>query len=1302
MSIPRIWLKHRPSLPIAKRAVLDCAILENRTLFSATPLDPALVLDPAAELDAPSPLEAPDDPSAIDSDDFAAPLELVFIDAAVDDPHLLIDGLLNASTDRELRVFQLDGSENGIQQISDVLVGFTDLHAIHLVSHGTEGQIRLGNQWLHQGNLEDYADEFASWNAALVEDADLLLYGCDVAASEVGQEFVDALGVMCGCDVAASIDDTGNMAAGGDWQLEYSTGRIDPGSLFTTNIQHGWQHLLALQTVRDEFATASYNNNDGSSSWDGNWIEADLNGGGATGGNIQIIGQQLRVDANNAGDNIYREVDLSAAVTASLSFDFDNQLGSGGVVHLQVSSNGGGSWSNLRTYNNGNVGAGSDVVDLTSFRGPDTQIRILVNSANVGELVRFDNIEVLFDANLAAVGQDDTYVINEDTTLDTGTIAGVLGNDIDPDGDPLMAVQVGPDPANAQSFTFNPDGSFSYTPVANFSGVDTFTYQANDGTSNSNLVTVTIVVNPVNDAPTLTATGTNANFAEGAGPVTLFSASAIDLVEAGDQLREIELTVAGLQDGVDEILLVDGQAITLIDGNSVTTIANGFDVSVSVTGSTATVTITAATDYPPAQAQALVDGLQYENTSDDPQGASRTVTISLIEDSGGTANGGDDDETPNISSVVSITPVNDPPALTATGSNPTFIEGGPAVGLFSGTTVDAVEAGDLVRTIRLTVNGLQNGASENLVIDGTNVALVDGNLVTTTGMGYRVNVSVLGPTATVTITRVGDFAALAAETLIDGLQYENLSLTPVGANRTVTITLIEDAGGTASGGDDDTILSLSSLVTLVAVNDAPSLTAIADNPTFVAGGVGLFSGTAVDLRNAGDLVGVIELTVTGIQDVGESLLIDGTNVLLTNGNSVTTALNGYDVHVTVASGTATVAITRVGDYLPVDAEALIDGLQYDNSSGSPSGPGRTITLSLIRDTGGTANGGDDDTVLAVASSVTFGMPGANNRPVGTSDSYAIVGDSTLYVGLGGVLANDSDLDSNPLSALLATSPTNGTLTLNPDGSFSYTPAVGFVGTDTFAYVAHDGLDSSNPVTVSITVAAPYIPPSIDPSSGDEPPTDKEDDSDSSEATPETIDVMLTREDARTQTPKKQLPQRQKGDGVSVITVLASEETDDEKVEPILTAFHSVSLPQLQESIRSATDMFAPRRVGVNYVMHGGLMWDELDEMGEQMGAGAERLDITIGSTASLTATVSVGYVVWLIRGGHIMAGVLAQLPAWHMVDPLPILSNLKGDEEDELDDSLASLVESEKEAAHDSAHVTESVARPQDLWNLSQ
>jgi VCBS repeat-containing protein len=81
----------------------------------------------------------------------------------------------------------------------------------------------------------------------------------------------------------------------------------------------------------------------------------------------------------------------------------------------------------------------------------------------------------------------------------------VLFNDTDPDDDLLSAVLV----SNVNNGTLNlaADGSFTYDPALNFNGQDSFTYKANDGLVDSNIVTVTIDVNPINDAPEATVDG---------------------------------------------------------------------------------------------------------------------------------------------------------------------------------------------------------------------------------------------------------------------------------------------------------------------------------------------------------------------------------------------------------------------------------------------------------------------------------------------------------------------------------------------------------------------------------------------------------------------------------------------------------------------------------------------------------------------------------------------------------------------------------------------------------------------------
>ncbi|HMW64287.1 MAG TPA: Ig-like domain-containing protein, partial [Accumulibacter sp.] len=95
-----------------------------------------------------------------------------------------------------------------------------------------------------------------------------------------------------------------------------------------------------------------------------------------------------------------------------------------------------------------------------------------------------------------AVG--DAYTVDEDGSL-TVAANGVLGNDVDVDGDSLSAVLVS-DVAHGV-LTLNADGGFSYVPEANYHGSDSFSYRANDGSSDSNVVTVSLTINPVNDVP---------------------------------------------------------------------------------------------------------------------------------------------------------------------------------------------------------------------------------------------------------------------------------------------------------------------------------------------------------------------------------------------------------------------------------------------------------------------------------------------------------------------------------------------------------------------------------------------------------------------------------------------------------------------------------------------------------------------------------------------------------------------------------------------------------------------------------
>ena len=89
----------------------------------------------------------------------------------------------------------------------------------------------------------------------------------------------------------------------------------------------------------------------------------------------------------------------------------------------------------------------------------------------------------------------------------------------------------------------------------------------------------------------------------------------------------------------------------------------------------------------------------------------------------------------------------------------------------------------------------------------------------------------------------------------------------------------------------------------------------------------------------------------------------------------------------------------------------------------------------------------------------------NEAPVAAADSYITAEDITLTVNAPGVLRNDRDPEGKPLSAVRVSGPSNGTLTLNANGSFTYRPQDNFNGSDSFTYRASDGSLESNPATV---------------------------------------------------------------------------------------------------------------------------------------------------------------------------------------------------------------------------------------------
>ena len=150
--------------------------LEERVLFDGVP-DAAIVL-PQADAAEPVPAQV----QSIHQADVAGPKELILIDAGVENGDELLEEVLQNRSDSAFEIRMINADENGVAQISAILAEADGKYdAIHIISHGDEGEVNLGNSKLTSDNLGRYTNELAGWADALSEDADILFYGCDLA-----------------------------------------------------------------------------------------------------------------------------------------------------------------------------------------------------------------------------------------------------------------------------------------------------------------------------------------------------------------------------------------------------------------------------------------------------------------------------------------------------------------------------------------------------------------------------------------------------------------------------------------------------------------------------------------------------------------------------------------------------------------------------------------------------------------------------------------------------------------------------------------------------------------------------------------------------------------------------------------------------------------------------------------------------------------------------------------------------------------------------------------------------------------
>ncbi|HEV7801125.1 MAG TPA: DUF4347 domain-containing protein, partial [Burkholderiales bacterium] len=787
--------------------------------------------------------------------------ELVIVDTATPDYQRLLDDIAaQGELHRTLDVLLIDRDSNGVQQITEALAGLHDLDAIHIISHGADGAVRLGSQTLDTGSLAQYAAQISQWGDALTAQADVLIYGCDVAQTETGRALLRELSALSGADVAGSIDLTGNAAFGGDWDLEFAIGSIESRIAVSADAQASWQGTLANSApvitgannltpvnedatnggtrvadlvaggvvtdadvaalsgiavtavdntngawqystngggawssfgapgagnarllaadantyvrfvpnanwngtvtngltfrawdqttgsnggvawtlpnpvLRDDFGTAVYTNDDGTARWSAGWVDSD---GSPGGGVIRLNAGELDIRSNNSG-SIYREADLSGATSATLSFTYTNSFVAGdtALINLQVSNNGGASYTTLTTFSDvANVGVGTFSTDISAYISASTRIQfVIASTSSPTRTLAIDDVQIAciavgngsssaFSAAMASsgisvnavndapTGANNTVTAFEDTPfVFTRTQFGFTDAG-DAPVNSLIGVYITTMPA-AGSLTLDnmavtagqlvsaadiDAGKLVFTGAANANATNyaSFTFQVQDdgGTALGGVDvdpvarTMTINVTAVNDAPV----GTNTTVATNEDTPFVFSAASFGFTDPSD-------TPANSLAAVKIAALPVAGTLTL----------NGTAVS---TGQL----ITAAD---------IAAGKLIFTAAPSASGAAYASFTFQVQDDGGVANGGIDLDAVARTMTIDVTAVNDAPVGTST--TVTTNEDTPVV--FTAASFGFTDPGDTPANTLAAVKITTLPVAGALALNG--IAVTAGQLVT--------------------------------------------------------------------------------------------------------------------------------------------------------------------------------------------------------------------------------------------------------------------------------------------------------------------------------------------------------------------------------------------------------------------------------------------------------------------------------------------------------------------------------------------------------------------------------------------
>ena len=455
---------------------------------------------------------------------------VIFIDIGIADWQSLFDGAPEGA-----EIVTLDPTRDGLEQMAQWAQTHSGYDAIHIISHGSKGQIHLGNFTLDASAINLRASDLAQLGAALNEEGDLLLYGCEVASGE-GQDFITALAQATQADVAASDDLTGATSKGGDWVLE----AVSSEGAIQTQAFSAQDFLGALSTIA--FDGAVQNGNFAVTVTEqGRTIEVTTTGitnyfspidaggvGGSTGyiiGDINAYGltsvtfsfdvavdvssiQFVEIEDMAAGNYIFTSNDSqTASVAANSSTDI------GGFHGIPVSSL---NFTNIIsfnvTYSEGQFAPGFDnlVFEVSSTNAAPT-----ITDAP-SDITAFEDTASNVDLSGVTLADSDGDNLTVTLTASAGTLAASSGGSVAVSGSGSGALTLSGTAANINTY-LDTTTNIQYTGASNASGDNaaTLTIKANDGSVDSSTTTANVDITSVDNAATfdfetgVTGLGTN-------------------------------------------------------------------------------------------------------------------------------------------------------------------------------------------------------------------------------------------------------------------------------------------------------------------------------------------------------------------------------------------------------------------------------------------------------------------------------------------------------------------------------------------------------------------------------------------------------------------------------------------------------------------------------------------------------------------------------------------------------------------------------------------------------------------------